>query len=1035
VLLSKAKFILVRALLVLLGLIVATVAIVGIRLFMGPISLGFIKPPIERALADSLPGYSATIEDFILTWSGWDNGLDFQVIEFSLKDSQGTEIARLPRVAVEFETAGLLEGRLAPDSLTIIGPELALLRREDGSMGFGVVATGEANYEAVLEQIIGLLLTKPQAGGLDRLKRVSVERAILTITDLTQGQDWRVTDANFEVSKTDTGIAVSLSGDLVSRDGISALNAGLSYDRRVDRTTINLKIDHVVPSAFQRNFGFWRNLEGIDIPITVSVNIVAGPQFFIEHVTFDLKLHQGRANRPDLFAQPLGLSSGHLVGELDRLAGKLTLHDYRLAFGNATMSGKGTIELADDGERYQIDLHLRNMPFATLARIWPITFKPFSRGWLARNVTNGVIRRLDGSFNLAPGFVPGDPLPSGTFSADLDFDGLEVHFLRPMPPISKGRGTGTFTEATLDMKIATAELADPANGMKIDIRDARVVLDRLNVKETHSGVVTAHASGDVSDLVYITTYEPLNVAKSYSIDPDLLGGTGEADIRVEFPLVQKLLFSDVDLDIRGKIRGFSTKILADSTEITEGNMDLIIDSEHLEAKGGIKIGGLVFEAFWSEKFVRGDDYGSNVRLQGRSTTPELSRALGFTVPFPGSIGIDLDMAGNGLNIEEGTGRLDLGDTIIGVDALSWSKGKGDAAQMDFSFTVVEEGIDITRFDVTSSALTARGAAGFGFSFTPRFIDLDVLKVGNNNLFASLEFGAGGSNISGHAGGTAIDFRPVIDTLFDESNSAAGFNIELDLQFDKAFAHGEVTFHDLVGLLRIEDSKLLDIHLTGLLPDESSFTISSIPEAQQTIVSLYTDNAGQLIRALGIFGGADGGTMSLTAKTDTSVESGATKGRVKISDFKVVESPGLAQVLNLASITGIRDIMSGGGISFERFDLGFSLYQGELRFENAVAMGPSVGLRMGGRLYDDLGKLEVKGTIIPAYTINTIIRSVPIVGDILTAGGQEGVFGIDFKMHGEVANPEISVNTASILAPGIIKGIFGNRSGNSLDENP
>ncbi len=617
-----------------MGFIVAAVAIIGIRLFMGPISLGFIKPPIERVLADSLPGYTATIEDFVLTWSGWKSGLVFQAIEFSVKDERGNELARLARIEVSFETAGLMEGRLAPDSLTIFGPELTLLRREDGSMGFGAVSTGEANYEAVLAQVIDLLLTKPKAGGLDRLKRVSVSQANLTITDLSQAQDWRINDTNFDITKTETGIAVALKGDLASRDGISELSAKLTYNRHEHRTNIVVNIDRMVPSAFQRSFGFWRNFSGIDIPITVAINIKAGPQFFIEHVEFDLVLHQGRADRPDLFAQPLGISKGHLRGELDRVAGRLTLNEYDLRFGAASMSGKGFVELAEEGERYQVDLHLREMPFATLARIWPVTFKPFSRNWLASNVTGGTINRLDGTFDLAPGFVPGDPLPPGTFSADLDFDGLEVHFLRPMPPIQKGRGTGTFSEATLDMKFATAEIADPATGMKIDVRDARVILDRLNVREIHSGIVTAHASGDVSDLVYITTYEPLNVATSYSIDPNTLGGTGEAEIRVKFPLVRKLLFSDVDLDIKGNVKGFSAKILADRTEITEGDMDLMIDSEHLEASGNLLIGGLPSRLFGTRNLSEATNMAPSFVSMADQRHQSYPWHLGFACHFP-----------------------------------------------------------------------------------------------------------------------------------------------------------------------------------------------------------------------------------------------------------------------------------------------------------------------------------------------------------------------------------------------------------------
>jgi len=127
---------------------------------------------------------------------------------------------------------------------------------------------------------------------------------------------------------------------------------------------------------------------------------------------------------------------------------------------------------------------------------------------------------------------------------------------------------------------------------------------------------------------------------------------------------------------------------------------------------------------------------------------------------------------------------------------------------------------------------------------------------------------------------------------------------------------------------------------------------------------------------------------------------------------------------VASITGLRDIMSGGGISFDTFELGFRLESGLLTFNDAVALGPSIGLRMDGELRNNFEQIDVSGTIIPAYTINTIIRSVPIVGDIITGGAQDGFLGIDFTMTGSTDNPEVDVDTASILTPGFIKGIFG-----------
>jgi hypothetical protein len=1031
---SLLKIAVLRGLLLLLGLVIGVVAITAFRLVDGPVSLGYIKPMVQQGLNQNLGQYSADMEDIVLVWSGWDDGVEIRALQFRFIDAQANVLATLPQLAIGFETSELMAGRIAPESLKVYGPELSLLRREDGSMGFGSVAGSAINYEAVLAQVITILLNKPDTGGLDRLTSVGVAHAELTIKDIAGDQDWQLSDVNFTVTKSQNGLDVALDGGLHTGQKLTDVKAGIAYDRTTDNTHITLNFVRLVPSSFARDFGFWQNMNGLDIPITATLSMEAGPGFQIDQVAFDLRLEEGRLTLPKLFSEPVGVSQGRLVGVLDRSAGTLTLDSYKLLFGAASLEGHGKVYLADDGEGYEVALNIADMPFSTLTRLWPITFKPFSRGWMDGNITAGVIRNLSGLFKLAPGFVPGDPLPEGTFSAAFELDGLTVHYLRPMPALIEGIGHGTFSEKTLDILIKTARVVDGQTGMDIDVKDGRAILDDLNVKEMHYGSVKAHVSGRVSDLVYITTFEPLKFAQAYSIEPSELGGRGEASLDIRFPLLKKLLFSDVDLNVDGRVEGFSATILDGKTEITEGSMALKVDSHHLEAEGDILLEGLPFAAKWTEQFVRGDGFGSHVSLNGRSTTRALTEALEFPIPFPGTIGISLDMLGSGLNLTEGTGTFDFADATMSVPQLTWDKPISTPALLSFVFDIEEETVNFHTFTVANETLSASGSAKFGFSFTPKTIDLDALITGENNLSASLSFDETGTGISGIISGKVLDFRPFIDSIFDEGGTGDGFALELDLDIDQGMAHGDVGIDDFVGLVRINDGILQDIHLTGLMDGDTAFVVSSVPLQAQTEIRLNTDNAGRLIRALGVFDGADAGVMSLTATTNTIIEDGATTGRVKISDFKVVNAPGLARILNLGSITGIRDIMGGGGISFDRFDLGFSIDQGELRFKDAVALGPSVGLRMGGRLYDDMSQLEIEGTIIPAYTINTIIRSVPILGDILTGGSQDGPIGIDFSMSGPVSEPIVKIDSSSILAPGLIKNIFGGRSSSTPETN-
>lgn len=1012
-----------KGVMILLGIIVGVVAVTAMALMFGPISLSPLKPTVEGVLNRNFGDTTIQFEDLVLNWDSWDDGIDIRALGVAVQNPNGEQIAYLSQIAIGFETSAVVDGRLAPESLTIINPDLRLLRREDGSMGFAPVATGGANYEAVLAQIVQLLVDKPAGGGLDRLREVRVVDATLTIDDLAYASDWTIEDVHLVFAKAEAGLSVQLRGAFTAESRTSHIDLALLYDKESGRSAVDVDIQDLTPSDLHRDFGFWQQLHGLELPVSLSASLQTTPSFDVEDVSFEIKVGDGTILRPKVFADRLRVVRGHIMGNLDRSEGKLTLSRINLLANGASFDISGHIMLEGEGVAYDADIVIQNLTFPNLARVWPVSFKPFSRGWIERNITGGTINRLEGQFGLGADYETG-PLPDGTFTAAFDFEGMEAHYLRPMPPVIDGTGQGTFTEKTLDVLVKTARIADAETGMNIDLTNSHVLLDNLNVERVHDAVISTDIAGQISDLVYITTFEPLKFVKEYSIDPAELGGAGEAHLEVRFPLLQKLLFRDVDMEINGKITDFYAAILEGRTEISEGDLDLFINSHHLETAGSVKVGGLAFQATWSEKFVRGDSFGSIVTLNGPSTVPALEEAMGFDIPFTGSVDISLNLRGNGLNIVEGDGKLGFAQSDIHIPLLTWEKPLGQSTNLTFNLVVEEGHIAIPDFDLLGEALTAKGQAIFGFDLIPQQIEVHELLVNANNLTTDLDFSDGGSSISGRIGGASMDVRPVIDTLFDEGEAGEGFDIEVDVSFNEVLAHEGTRLQDFVGLLRLENSALRDIHMSGLIGSKHSFFVSSIPYPEETEVELLSDNAGYVVRALGVFDGAEGGDVRLNARTRVAVEKDITTGRVRIRDFTVGNAPGLAQVLNVASITGLRDIMSGGGISFDTFELGFRLESGLLTFNDAVALGPSIGLRMDGELRNNFEQIDVSGTIIPAYTINTIIRSVPIVGDIITGGAQDGFLGIDFTMTGSTDNPEVDVDTASILTPGFIKGIFG-----------
>ena len=65
-------------------------------------------------------------------------------------------------------------------------------------------------------------------------------------------------------------------------------------------------------------------------------------------------------------------------------------------------------------------------------------------------------------------------------------------------------------------------------------------------------------------------------------------------------------------------------------------------------------------------------------------------------------------------------------------------------------------------------------------------------------------------------------------------------------------------------------------------------------------------------------------------------------------------------------------------------------------------------------------VSLSGTLVPASTLNKIVSSIPLVGDILVGSKLgEGVFGVSFKIKGPPKDLKTIVNPIKTLTPRFI----------------
>ena len=79
--------------------------------------------------------------------------------------------------------------------------------------------------------------------------------------------------------------------------------------------------------------------------------------------------------------------------------------------------------------------------------------------------------------------------------------------------------------------------------------------------------------------------------------------------------------------------------------------------------------------------------------------------------------------------------------------------------------------------------------------------------------------------------------------------------------------------------------------------------------------------------------------------------------------------------------GIADLLSGQGIRFNEFEMNFTNNDELMTIDEIYAIGPAISILMNG--YVEKNRLiSLRGTLVPATTLNKTIGSIPFLGEIL-----------------------------------------------------
>jgi hypothetical protein len=267
-------------------------------------------------------------------------------------------------------------------------------------------------------------------------------------------------------------------------------------------------------------------------------------------------------------------------------------------------------------------------------------------------------------------------------------------------------------------------------------------------------------------------------------------------------------------------------------------------------------------------------------------------------------------------------------------------------------------------------------------------------------------------------GSLFNAEKLISDLLSNNKNKSNYinaDFKLNVNIDKLYLDKTYNLKNFNGTLLFNNDNIINGNLIGFFSDNKKLKFTVNSEGEEKITTLFVDNAKPIIDKYKFIKGFNGGKLDFysSKKGKNSI------GTIKIYDFKLKELPFLTKVLTLASLQGIADLLSGEGIRFNEFEMNFINNKDLITINEIYAIGPAISILMDGYVEKDK-LISMRGTLVPATTLNKVIGSIPLLGNILVGSKTgEGVFGVSFKIKGDIKNPTTTVNPIKTLTPRFI----------------
>ncbi len=731
--------------------------------------------------------------------------------------------------------------------------------------------------------------------------------------------------------------------------------------------------------------------------------------------------------------KPMRLDSLSIRAAWNEKAHSLTLYGFNAVQDTMNLGVNGA---TDDTLRHgHLHADIRQLPVDKIYAFWPRGISDEARDWVVKRLEDG--RIADGKAEITLKFDKDTPIYDAVkVDSLLNVEGVRVIYSDTLPQVTGAEGKVRITDDGLSLHITDAHL----------LNDTRLLGGVIAIRSFSDPAIPISINldleGSAKDVATYILPQYLNKAASLHLKPETIEGRVKGKLVLTLPLYPERAglgtssYDHLEVAIKAELEDIAQKGIMGKWNASDFSGLVRIDTSRvaLEAKGQLQGAPATIEVthhYESGKPVFTDYHVTLALLD--------SQFAAFDIPLKsesveGKVLLDATIHEAG---DEALTKAELNmtDADLRISEIDWTKPKGQKASLKAVQRVKGKSSVIESLIFDTKDAKAEGKVTLDEAGNPVSAKFASIHTPNMTIAANYSTREGhqdiritGERLNLRKQEEKADKQAKAGRRQDAPRSAANpFDGLLDRTIHIALGSvetKETTFRHLSFDSECDKTRCTSLAAHGSYGKDASFKASLTQKEKKRPLTVDISDTGTLLAAFSDTKNLEIGRLTFDGAYDDALPTHPLDGALNIRKLVVKDVPVVTQLLSLASLRGIADTVLGDGIAFDSIASDITYENELLTLKNMAVKGDAMGVVLSGTVQPfGAGALDLNGTLAPSYALNALPGKVPLVGELLVGGKDQGVFGARFSVAGTISKPDISANPLSILTPGFLRNIF------------